>query len=454
MSIAHVGHDPTSSAREPGLTSPPVVGWAMYDLANTMFSMNIVSFFFGLWVVNVMGGTDSHYGYAASLSYAIVFLAAPFLGALTDQAPRRMPFLVVSTLVCVGFTLLLGTGGLLISLAFFVVANVAYQGGLQFYDALLPEVSTESNRGRVGGFGIGLGYLGSFIGLLLGGLLLGNVEGLAREEQSAAYARVFQLTGVLFLVFALPCFLLVRERGRPARRLSLGSFAAAGRQVLETARSGDQFPGLRRFLVGRVFYTDSVNTVIAFMGIYVTNEVGFTTGEARTVLLIAIAFAVAGGFAWGRVVDLLGPKRTLDVVLLLWMVVFAWAAIVGFLRLPPAVFWPVPVLAGLALGGTWAADRPLMLRLTPPSRIGEFYGLYGMVGRFSAITGPLVWALIVDTLGLGRPAAIASLLVGIVIGYWILRPLSDEPRAWEETDDGQPAHRKGRVGDAGGAASV
>jgi MFS transporter, UMF1 family len=443
MSTTVATPDTIAHDREPGLTSPPVVGWAMYDLANTMFSMNIVSFFFGLWVVNVMGGTDAHYGYAASLSYAIIFLASPFLGALTDQAPRRMPFLVVSTLVCVGFTLLLGTGGLLISLALFVVANVAYQGGLQFYDALLPEVSTEANRGRVGGFGIGLGYLGSFVGLLLGGLLLGNVEELAREEQSAAYVRVFQLTGVLFLVFALPCFLLVRERGRPGRRLSLGSMRAAGRQVLETVRSGHRFPGLRRFLVGRVFYTDSVNTVIAFMGIYVTNEVGFSTGEARTVLLIAIACAIVGGFAWGRVVDRLGPKRTLDVVLLLWMVVFVWAALVGFLRLDPAVFWPVPVLAGIALGGTWAADRPLMLRLTPPDRIGEFYGLYGMVGRFSAITGPLVWGLTVDTMGLGRPAAIASLLIGIVIGYWILRPLSDAPRVWDEVEGGVEAGRTG-----------
>jgi MFS transporter, UMF1 family len=244
---------------------------------------------------------------------------------------------------------------------------------------------------------------------------------------------VFRLTGVLFLLFALPCFLFVRERPRPGRRLGLASFGAAGRQVLETLREGSRFPGLRRFLVGRVFYTDAVNTVIAFMGIYVTNEVGFSTAEARYVLLIAIAAATVGGFLWGRVVDRIGPKQTLDIVLVLWMAVFAWTALVGFLKLPGAVFWPVPVLAGIALGGTWAADRPYMLRLTPPDRIGEFYGLYGMVGRFSAITGPLLWAVMVDRMGFSRPAVILTLMAGVAVAYWILRPLSDAPRYAEES---------------------
>jgi UMF1 family MFS transporter len=68
-----------------------------------------------------------------------------------------------------------------------------------------------------------------------------------------------------------------------------------------------------------------------------------------------------------------------------------------------------------------------MLRLTPPERIGEFYGLYGMVGRFAAITGPLLWALVVDVLGLGRPTAIVTLLVGVLISFAILQPVSDKP---------------------------
>jgi UMF1 family MFS transporter len=204
--------------------------------------------------------------------------------------------------------------------------------------------------------------------------------------------------------------------------------------VLDTVRSGERHPGLVRFLVGRAFYTDAVNTVIVFMGIYVTNEVGFTAAQASYVLLVAVTFAAAGGFVWGRVVDRIGPKRTLDLVLFLWMIVFAWAAAVGFFHLPGAVFWPVPALAGIAMGGTWAADRPYMLRLTPPAKVGEFYGLYGMVGRFSAVTGPFLWGFVSVTLGLGRPAALVTLLGFILASYVILRPVSDAPRRWSAAD--------------------
>jgi UMF1 family MFS transporter len=161
------------------------------------------------------------------------------------------------------------------------------------------------------------------------------------------------------------------------------------------------------------------------MGVYVSNEVGFTSQQVTRVLLLAISFAFVGGLLLGRVVDRIGPKRTLNRVLALWGVVFIWVAAVGLFRLPGVLFWPAACLAGVALGGTWAADRPYMLRLTPPDKIGEFYGLYGMIGRFAAITGPLVWALIVDLLGLGRPVAILTLLFGIVIAYLILRPVSD-----------------------------
>lgn len=418
------------------ILSVPVLSWAVYDLANTMFSMNIVSFFFGIWVVNVLGATDSAYGYAAALSYAIIFVLSPFLGALTDQASRRMPFLIISTLVCVAFTFMLGIGSIGTALAFFIVANIAYQSGLQFYDALLPEVSTEENRGRVGGLGIGLGYAGSLIGLLTARWLLGDVDALPVDQQSDRYALVFRVTAIMFLFFAIPCFLFVRERVRAGRRFSLASFGAARRQVNETVRSVKSFPGLGRFLIGRVFYTDAVNTVIAFMGLYVTNEVGLSTGQATLVMIIATSFAIPGGYIWGRVVDQIGPARTLHMVLFLWMFVFSLAAAVGFFHLPAAFFWPVPVLAGIALGGTWAADRPFMLRLTPPDRIGEFYGLYNMVGRFSAVTGPVTWAFVAERvnlfgfgfgLGLGRPAAVAALMVEVVIGYLILRPVSDGP---------------------------
>ncbi|HIC88068.1 MAG TPA: MFS transporter [Anaerolineae bacterium] len=397
-----------------------IISWALYDLANTVFSMNIISLYFSLWVVNVMGGTDADYGNANALSMLLMFLSAPILGALSDQVGRRMPFLVATSLLCVGFTAMLGVGSLTLSLLFFIIANYMFQAGLIFYDSLLPEVSTEENRGRIGGLGIGLGYMGSFIGVGSGLLLLDRV----------GYVGIFRLSALLFLVFAIPCFLFVREQPRTTTRITTRVVTGAVSQVARTVEHAREFPGLIRFLIGRIFYTDPVNTAVVFMGLYVTNEVGFSETQAQIVLLVAIVFAVVGGFAWGFVVDRIGPKHSLNLVLVLWMIVAAGLILMGLLDLPSILFWPIACLAGIALGGAWAADRPYMLRLSPPRYVGEFYGLYSMVGRFASITGPFLWGFIADTLGLGRPAAVASLLAMIVISFLILQGVDDRPRRW------------------------
>ena len=216
-------------------------------------------------------------------------------------------------------------------------------------------------------------------------------------------------------------------------------------QTITTLKSGHRYPGLLRFLLGRAFYTDAINTVIAFMTLYTVN-VAISTGltardgerKAQLVLMSAITAAIFGGVIWGFVVDRIGPKHTLTIVLSLWTATFMLAACVGFLGLPIGWLFAVACAAGICLGGTWASDRPLMLRLTPPERVGEFYGLYGMVGRFSAVTGPLLWGLItyitVERGGMreirGQAFAICSLLAMVLLSLWILRRVSDEQRDW------------------------
>ena len=428
---------------EPGRTIPrrAVVSWVLYDLANTIFSMGVTSLYFSLWIRDEVGPdrADSVYGMITAISMGLIFIASPLLGAMTDRARRRMPFLVTSTLICVVFTALLARGGFYITALLFIVANVAYQAGLQFYDAMLPEVSTEANRGKVSGIGVGVGYLGSYIAVGLG------LDAVFGSEDKPF---LFMMISCFFLVFALPCFLFVKERGNPNPRpvFNLAMVRESTGETLRTLRSGSEYPGLVRFLVGRVFYTDAINTVISIMALYTVN-VAIGTGlseqageeQAKLILMTAITFAVLGGFAWGWLVDRLGPKRTLSYVLYCWMGIFMLASAVGILGLPLRSLYVVACSAGFALGGIWAADRPLMLRLTPPTRIGEFYGLYGMVGRFSAVTGPLVWAgvtsITIRGLGLepsvGQGIAVLVLLSMVLVSYLILRPVTDTPRNWK-----------------------
>jgi UMF1 family MFS transporter len=410
-----------------------VVSWVLYDLANTIFSMGVVSLYFPMLVRDAVGveRADRTFGLIAAASMLVIFAVSPLFGALTDRARRRMPFLMACTVICVAFTMLLAWSGFRAAAVCFIIANIAYQAGLQVYDALLPVVSTEDNRGRIGGIGVGVGYLGSFLAVSIGLVVTDNLP------------VTFMLVAGLFLLFALPCFLFVREPVNPhPRPITLVTIRESTRETLRTLRSSRQYPGLARFLVGRVFYTDAINTVINVMALYTIN-VAVTTGlsesdgktQASFVMLAAISCAVAGGFLWGVLTDRLGPKRVLNYVLRAWMAVFVGAGLVGVLGLPMWALYVVTCAAGLALGGVWAADRPYMLRLTPPDRVGEFYGLYGMVGRFSAITGPLIWAGItwvtVETLGLrpavGQGIALFSLLLLVIPGYVILQKVSDTP---------------------------
>jgi UMF1 family MFS transporter len=129
-----------------------VVGWVLYDLANTMFSMGVISLYFSLWVRDEVGATraDSAYGIITAISMAVIFVASPLLGAMSDRAPRRMPFLVVSTLLCVALTALLARFTFMATVLCFMGANITYQAGLQFYDACSRK-SARSNRGASAG---------------------------------------------------------------------------------------------------------------------------------------------------------------------------------------------------------------------------------------------------------------------------------------------------------------
>ena len=475
-----------------------IFSWAFYDLGNTIFSVVIVSVYFSLWVVSDdIGGTDSDYGYANVASMALVFLTAPIIGALSDQARRRMPFLFLTTLLCVAFTALLGyekdgwsRGTILtVSLVIFVIANYFYQAGLIFYDSTLATISTPGNRGRIGGIGIGVGYFGSLIGILSALFLLTFL--------GFPYQTVFQATAMLFLIFAIPCFIFVKETPQDnfwpslmvlmAILLGLNSWLIEGliqyiliisafvclissfntkttplfregsivdavsgtfSQLKATLSMVDQFPGLSRFLVGRLFYTDAANTSITFAAIYVTKEFGMTDTQIGIYTMIGVFSSIVSAFLWGYLVDIIGPKITLNMVLWVWFATFSLLISTVWLGLPTWMIWIAPFLAGVAVGGMWCADRPYMLVLTPPRYIGQFYGLYSMVGRFATIIGPLSWAIIVDELGFGRPAAIAFLFFVMAVGYVILQDVDDNPREWppELQADYEPEPPRGAIG--------
>jgi UMF1 family MFS transporter len=256
------------------------------------------------------------------------------------------------------------------------------------------------------------------------GSLLGIGIGYVVLRSGGDYQTIFRLTAVAFFLLAVPCFFWVKEPERAAARVApLTAARSALRDVGNTARRAHAYPELVRFLVGRAFYAEAANTVALFMGIYLTVQLGFSSGQKDLLLFIGIVAAIAGGIFWGHVVDRFGPRDSLLRVLAIWSAALVLIAATGFTWLPHDWLWGIAPLAGFALGGIWASDRPLMVGLAPPEYLGQFYGLYALAGRFAALVGPLIWALVVDVLGLGRPVALVVLLAFVLIAMLILRPL-------------------------------
>ena len=355
------------------------------------------------------GLPDSALAITEATAGAAVMVLAPWIGRRNDRTSRRLPALGVTTALAVLATAGLASFSPTVTLLLLGVGLIGVNSGSAVYDSLLPTVSDPTTRARTSGLGVGIGYLGSFVGLGLGLV--------AFEILDAGYATTFRLLALGFALFSIPIFLWVREQPTISSEVdSLNPFQSLTAAWRKAART----PGVVRFLVGRFLYTDAINTLIGgFLALFVLTELGLSTGQVNNLLGVAIVAAIGGGLGGGRLTLQLGARRALRVVLLVWVAALglgAFTAAVGVTWL----IWVVGVLGGLALGATWTADRVLMLELSPPEHVGEFYGLYATVGRFATILGPLLWATVVDVLEWGRTAALLILAGFILGGWWVV----------------------------------
>ncbi len=404
-------------------TRRSVASWVVYDLANTIFALGVSGLYFAKWLTE-NGAPDIALALTIDAAMIVVIATSAWLGAASDHATRRVRFLIPTTLLAVTATFFLASVGVAGSLVIYALALVGFNLGGVVYDALLLDVSTEETRGRISGLGVGVGYVGSIIAVVLGGVLL----------DAYGYPTLFRGIALAFLVLALPAFLFIRERPRERRPGPRPGITASLTVLVEAWRRARTYRGVVPFLLGRFLYGDAINTLIAgFLTIFVINELDFTDDEVQNLLALAILTAIVGGITGGRLTDRMGPRRILHFALYVWMIAII-GGIVAASGDQRSLVWLVGGAGGYALGTTWAADRVYMARISPPRHLGEFYGLYATVGRFATLLGPLSWGLIVNVFHLSRSVAMGALLVFLAAGRVVLGFVDDEPRTWGPED--------------------
>ena len=411
-----------------------VWAWALYDFANTIFSISILSTFFPRWLGSELGAGPALFNYFTAAGALLVLATAPFLGALADLRQRRRPYLMLLTLLAVALTAALGfASGVVVAVALFVAANFTYQSALVFYNALLPGVAAGRGAGKVSGYGVAAGYVGAIFALVLLTFfvtdaaavksLLGSFGGwIGTGDQRNS--NTFLPTAALYLLFSLPAFFLVPDREvRAPRPVSLLSVY---RGVYATVRNIRGYAGVGTFIVATALYTDAANTAVANMALYGDQVFNMNAGQIRNLLLFSTVFAALGSVGFGLVTDRVGPKKTLLAVLVVWVFAIALAAA----AVAPWMLLMAGPLVGIALGATWAVSRVMLVALSPPEKLGEFFGLYTLSQKLSAVAGPALVAVLLGVFeGFGPSVsyrvAIGSLIVILLLGMFFLTRVPD-----------------------------
>ena len=398
-----------------------VGAWALFDLANSVYPAVITAVVFQVYYINtVVGNTDSigdwWWGRAVSLSALIVAVSSPLLGAIADRVGMRkrfMAFFVAMCLTGVALFTTLGPGAVAWGFTVFLFANVGYEACLVFYNAYLPDIAPSDKQGWVSGLGFGVGYAGSAVGLLLAiPLIETNID------------LVWIMVAVFFIIFSIPSFLFLPQD--QASEMSVGQAARWGvtnfREILgEVLQERD----LRRFLLAFFFYIDGVLTAIYMSSTVASTTFGYTQNELVSLYIALQIAALIGSFVLAKPTDLLGPKKILSGVLVMWTLV---AVSIGFIPTSKLWFGALAMVAGFGLGSVQAASRAFMAALIPKGKEAEMFGFYALCGKSSSIVGPLAFGYIAVASGGNQRLAVMALSVLFIVGLGLLRRVND-PRA-------------------------
>ncbi len=415
-----------------------ILGWTMYDWANSAFSTTVVTALLGPYVLALARSSATPlrllgvaiepaaiFPFTASLSVGLQVLFLPFLGTIADYTNLKkrmmMGFAYLGAVCTILLFLiradmpLLGTNGaILLASLLMIVANLAFGAAVVFYNAFLPDIASPDRRDAVSSRGFALGYLGG------GLLLLANLGLLLTMEDTGLAVRIsLASAGVWWLVFT---YLFPQRRLRQrdvAKQLPAGTnlLAFGFRRIWSTLTEMRQkYPVTLQYLVAYLIYNDGIQTVIVVSTSFAADELGVEAGTLLQLVLMIQFVAFGGALFFGWLAQRIGAKRAILLSLVVWsgLVIYAFLLLYNTVQL-----FVLGFVVAIVLGGSQALSRSLFSQMIPREQEAEYFGFYEISERGTSWLGPLLFGVAVQLTGSQR-IAIVSLIIFFIVGLALL----------------------------------
>ena len=414
---------PLSDVLNPGVRKRELFGWAMYDFANSGYTTVVITAVFAAYFVGGVAGGASWaplaWTVALSISYAIVMLTMPGLGAWADRHGAKKRLLMAVTLGCVLTTAALawaGPGGVALAMLLVIVSNTFYTYGESLTAAFLPELARAEAMGKVSGWGWGFGYVGGM--LTLAACLAYVLHAKALGQPASQFVPVTLLiTAAVYGLAACLTFALLGERAQARAESSERAGLRDGlARMLASLRKARRYHDFSWLLACTVAYQGGVAVAITLAAIYAEQVIGFVQQETMVLILVLNIAAAAGAFACGHLQDRIGHKLTLGITLVGWVL----TCIIAALATTKGQFWVAASIAGICMGSSQSAGRAMVGLFAPAQNLAEFFGLWTFATRLASIVGPLAYGLITWATGGNQRVAIACTTVLFVLGLLAL----------------------------------
>jgi UMF1 family MFS transporter len=376
---------------EPRSTRKERWAWYLYDFGNSAYAaVVLLAVFSAYFQGEVVGGAEGSrlWGIALAIAMFIVAVTAPFLGAVADFSGSKKRFLLFYTVMACLFTAALffaTPGRVVISMAFFILAEIGYRSAQVFYNGLLTEIASPEEMGRISGNGWAVGTAGGIVCLLLILPLIVLIEGQLIVRLSLV------ITAVFFALSAIPIFLWLPERAQASTLPPGRSYLSIAIERLRaTIRTAGHFKEFIKFMLAFLIYNDAVIMALDFAAIIGAVLFGMDQQTLIIFVIVVQATNVAGAFVFGWLVDRIGGKRSLVLAIGLMILVVIWL----YFNQSVTGYFFVGAAAGVAMAGIQSVSRTMIALFSPAGRGAEFYGFFAVVGRTSSFIGPAVYGLV------------------------------------------------------------